>query len=477
MPSPRNQIEKVKDELRRNIERKAVTFRRSIIREIDRMYRELGGTRDVLERLIDLVDREFTIKLKDKKLFADELALAQRQIAELWNEYFEGELREGVQLSPGDYENLLALSQVDFPEIQDEQRDMIIQELRRAVRSDYSFDTVRSRLIKRGLSAHHASTLTNTGIAQFDNALMHEYSAQAGIEDFLYDGVLQRNSRQFCIEHLGNTYTIAQIKAMNNGQGLPVLSSLGGYNCTHWWTPQVDKRRPSRRRTQAAGQAPLGVKVGAALDLTVTDNLRRSFDEVIASIDTVHGDGNLPRIPVEMNHDRHMLGAFWFDQNKRPLKITISKRGNRKEFALAHEIGHFIDLAGSGNTTVYSSEDEDAFAGWRKAVHASSAFKTLEDLKGKTYVDVVGGDGSTIRFPVSRRYLLYLTSDRELWARTYAQYVATKGGNKKLQTQLKRLLDEETKEVVKIPTQWSEEEFEPIAREIENAFRRIGWIQ
>jgi len=48
--------------------------------------------------------------------------------------------------------------------------------------------------------------------------------------------------RPFCknlmkLSAQGKTYTISEIQAMNNGQGLPVLYYCGGWNCRHWWMP------------------------------------------------------------------------------------------------------------------------------------------------------------------------------------------------------------------------------------------------
>jgi hypothetical protein len=67
---------------------------------------------------------------------------------------------------------------------------------------------------------------------------MHEVCEQAGIEKFLYDGMPAQ--RPFCKEHLGHVYTLEEIMQMDNGQGLDVLTSLGGYNCVHFWTPVVE---------------------------------------------------------------------------------------------------------------------------------------------------------------------------------------------------------------------------------------------
>lgn len=59
----------------------------------------------------------------------------------------------------------------------------------------------------------------------------------AGIKEFKYSG--PGAQRDFCKDHLGNIYTLDEIKRMDNGQGLPVLNFCGGYRCVHRWVPVV----------------------------------------------------------------------------------------------------------------------------------------------------------------------------------------------------------------------------------------------
>lgn len=48
--------------------------------------------------------------------------------------------------------------------------------------------------------------------------------------------------RDFCRRHTGHIYSIDEIDGMNNGQGLPVLFYMGGYNCLHFWEPIYGER-------------------------------------------------------------------------------------------------------------------------------------------------------------------------------------------------------------------------------------------
>ena len=91
-----------------------------------------------------------------------------------------------------------------------------------------------------------------------DTAVMRYYRAMAqrafaqlqkGHDDqmrFRYAGPLDRKNRKFCHEHMiksrdGVSWTKAEIEQLDNGQGLPVLTSNGGFGCRHQWIAAVTK--------------------------------------------------------------------------------------------------------------------------------------------------------------------------------------------------------------------------------------------
>lgn len=239
----REQIEKVKADLARSLEKNSPRYRRAIVRELDFLFRKYGN--DNIDIFMTVVEKKFDIPATAKTKIIKDLKEAQNRVAELWDEYFEETLpltpsqKEG-EISRNDFEKMQALYKVDFKKIKNSTRDIIVQEIRRTARAGEGYDVLRSRLMKRSLGAGEASTLANTALAQFDNATMFEFAAQAGVEKYKYGGVLHPNTRPFCREHIGKIYTIEQIKKMDNGQGMPVMTSLGGFNCGHYWTAQVD---------------------------------------------------------------------------------------------------------------------------------------------------------------------------------------------------------------------------------------------
>lgn len=84
----------------------------------------------------------------------------------------------------------------------------------------------------------HYGTVQNTirlGIARQG---VIEQSLANGVRYFRYAGASHR-ARPFCRERIGKVYSIEEIRAMDNGQGLPVEFFCGGYNCRHRWVAVV----------------------------------------------------------------------------------------------------------------------------------------------------------------------------------------------------------------------------------------------
>lgn len=92
---------------------------------------------------------------------------------------------------------------------------------------------------KRGFYEWHATTYARTAHIKFAQDLANNEAERAGIvENFLYVGPLDSETRPFCISKVGNIYSRKQIDAMRNGQNAEVSdvwSNRGGYNCRHRW--------------------------------------------------------------------------------------------------------------------------------------------------------------------------------------------------------------------------------------------------
>jgi hypothetical protein len=244
MNKPRRNIEQLKDELARQIEQDVLKYKRAIIRQIDYIARKnkIEGQVDI-QKLSRQVMQQIKMPVVIQNLIVKDLKITQAQIAEIWDLYFEKDLKAGnvITFSDADYEKLRAAYQVEFSAIEDKLNFSVEQEFTKIIRQEYSYSRFRSELIKKDIGEFQASTLANTAVAQFDNAYMIENAQQAGVTKFIYDGTIIATTRDFCRERVGKTFTLAELEAMDNGQGLPVIPSLGGYNCRHYLTPIIDQ--------------------------------------------------------------------------------------------------------------------------------------------------------------------------------------------------------------------------------------------
>ena len=75
-------------------------------------------------------------------------------------------------------------------------------------------------------------------ISEFGRSVQAINADQAGIDLFMYVGPKDGITRPFCRKLVGKVLSKSQINKLNNGQGAgPVLTSGGGYNCRHSWSP------------------------------------------------------------------------------------------------------------------------------------------------------------------------------------------------------------------------------------------------
>lgn len=239
----RNKIELLKEEVRSTLQNDALVYKRAIIRELDYLWQSYRNKYGTIEKFADYVFNFLKVPQQFRNSIVNELKDTQTQIAQVWDDYFNNEVIKQRAKSRElniNYEKLIAAYSVDFPSIDKNIRDTVVKEIRQSVHKNYNFETIRTNLQKTTIGTSEIYTLANTAVSQFDNASMFEFALQAGINKFLYEGVLQPNSRLFCIEHFHKVYTYEQILEMDNGQGVPVVTSCGGYNCGHYWTAAED---------------------------------------------------------------------------------------------------------------------------------------------------------------------------------------------------------------------------------------------
>lgn len=225
----------------------------------------------------------------------------------------------------------------------------------------------------------------------------------------------------------------------------------------------IPKQASSGRLLPGGGAGVVeAVSVGEALDVVGYKTVARN---ALAAIDLVHRDGILPKIPVKRSSSREWFGAYhYYPRIDTPADIRISSISTHKEHTLVHEIGHFLDhkgLPGAG----FTSEKHELLAAWRTAVRATPEYKQLEKLRAKPYIEMGG-----YRKDISETVEYYIGFD-ECFARSYAQWVTLRSGDRLLQEQLDAALATQ-----RYPAQWQHDNFEPVARALDTVFEKMGWI-
>lgn len=88
-------------------------------------------------------------------------------------------------------------------------------------------------------------TEMTTALQGFSRSVTQAKAKELGFELFEYMGPEDEITRDFCQDLLDKDppiYSEGEIETMDNGQGLPVSSYGGGYNCRHQWRPISEEK-------------------------------------------------------------------------------------------------------------------------------------------------------------------------------------------------------------------------------------------
>lgn len=225
-----------------------------------------------------------------------------------------------------------------------------------------------------------------------------------------------------------------------------------------------------RRMTQ-----PQGTPVSGALRLPGSGKYKPIYAEALTAIDAVHGDGTLDELPIITKSSMDAYGHYRYYRTGKPLEIAINGKGDHHQLTLVHEVGHWLDHQAIGPKGTMASERDPTLDAWRQAVDNSAAVERLRDKRRnpsnhRTEIEVSGRKFTVAPDP---QFTGYLLDRRELWARSYSQYIAQRSGNAAMLAQVIR----ETDDPMYGDRQWSDEDFAPIAAAIDALFRGLGWLQ
>jgi hypothetical protein len=197
-------------------------------------------------------------------------------------------------------------------------------------------------------------------------------------------------------------------------------------------------------------------------------------------IDRLHGSPELTAnpagLPLLQTSGERTLGKYSYFTDGRPHHIEVSSKGAEPGLSYAHEFGHYFDhrdIDGNpGYTTLRSTAADDPLKPWRDAVHNSRAYQRLRELRRTSSIDAEV-DGVAIRQRVDFNYVGYLLNEQELWARSYAQWVATESADPALVAELEGIVDGSKV----YPRQWAADDFEPIRDAIRQVLEEGGHLR
>ena len=179
------------------------------------------------------------------------------------------------------------------------------------------------------------------------------------------------------------------------------------------------------------------------------------------AIDRVHACSDLPPLPIRFGRAEQREGYTRFLDHRFPLWIVVSVRGRTLALTALHEIGHYLDWQGFGVDGEWASRFDPRLEEWWQAVKATAAYAELDRLLNDLYAEG----------RISLRMASYFGSPEELWARSYAQWVAVRSGDVQLAAELDRAREYWYAEAGPyLPEQWEDDDFAPIASALDRVF-------
>ncbi len=197
------------------------------IREIYRWVRE-GLTLD------EILDRLRTLRLSSAQSMQLKAALEGAM-----NDIMDARGSVVDELTGADINVIKAASQLSFAKMKDEVRTSLIPTVQKAIAAESGPTVLMHQL--RQMEFSRPKTLAYTSLAQFNNGLTIATGEASGVDLFLWDGPAPiPTSHELCKKFAGKKLTLDELDSLDNGTGMPVRLTLGGYNCRHSLTAVVE---------------------------------------------------------------------------------------------------------------------------------------------------------------------------------------------------------------------------------------------
>jgi hypothetical protein len=200
--------------------------------------------------------------------------------------------------------------------------------------------------------------------------------------------------------------------------------------------------------------------------------LKAALQRTLDAIDGVHFvPQNLPDIPVKVvaRLPKQRDGEYnYYTSNGAPASIRLLRNQDSISFSFAHEVGHYLDMqALSTQPAQYASDQMSELVEWRRAVQQSQGYKKLQQLqagpRAMSYSDLLGNVHTVV---VQKSWIRYALQGHELFARSYAQWIAIRSGDAELLRAL-RIVQQRSLTGLGYAEQWQDADFEPIAKALD----------
>ncbi len=213
--------------------------------------------------------------------------------------------------------------------------------------------------------------------------------------------------------------------------------------------------------------------------------LRSEIDPGLDAIGKVHAVDGMPKVLLTDGEgipllDNKAMGLYAPNsvapaKSGDPRDLILCKPGTRDKAAtVVHEYGHMVDHRGFGTDDLWGSEraatmNEGPMVEWWKAMQETPEYKKLRAMTANPSDHSWIEEDSTGKYRVTPdpKFTAYLSEPKELWARSYAQYIGRKTGN---QYNLEGNDQHH-------PFTWSDDSFGSIESAITNILRSKGWLR
>jgi hypothetical protein len=206
--------------------------------------------------------------------------------------------------------------------------------------------------------------------------------------------------------------------------------------------------------------------------------LYRPVRQALELMDSVHGDGVIEPLPVNIrNLSLDTLGGYALRDN-RPEGVLFNGRFGVNSPTMVEEVGHILDHQGFNNQLLFESQRGffSELAEVMELIKKSEPYLHVQSLKPNTRITLKQQSERIRSDFITEKDLDYHTQPREWFARAYLQYIAIRTGDTDL---LRAIANSRTTKDYQMlyPRAWSDDEFEAIAKALESVFLDKGWLQ